>query len=194
MRGTCAIDGCKNNVYKKDMCCQHYYRSRKYGSPYAKPERDSSTFLPSGSFKNNPREYKSWRSMVDRCTNPKNSCYKYYGGRGIRVCERWLGQVGLKHFIEDMGPRPEGFSIDRIDPNGDYCPENCRWADYTTQSYNRRARKHSTEFTGVSRVFHHGRYYFAAHISKNGFVAQKRFLTVEEAIAWRREMEALLYE
>lgn len=132
--------------------------------------------------------------MVDRCTNPKNSCYKYYGGRGIRVCERWLGQAGLKHFIEDMGPRPEGFSIDRIDPDGDYCLENCRWADYTTQSYNRRARKRSTEFTGVSKVFHHGRYYFAAYISKNGFVAQKRFLTVDEAIAWRREMEALLYE
>lgn len=190
----CVIEDCENKAYKKGMCCQHYYRSRKYGSPYATPARDSSAFLPPGSFKNNPREYRSWRSMVSRCTNPKYSGYEYYGGRGIKVCERWLGQAGLEHFIEDMGRRGIKETLDRIDPDGDYCPENCRWADHTTQSYNRRPQKHSTEFTGVSKVFHHGRYYFAAHISKNGFVAQKRFLTIEEAIAWRREMEILLYE
>lgn len=190
----CVIEGCGDKAYKKGMCCRHYYRSRKYGSPYAKPARDSSTFLPPGSFKNNPREYRSWRNMIERCTNPENSCYEYYGGRGIKVCERWLGQAGLKHFIEDMGNRPDGMTLDRVDVNGDYTPENCRWADHTTQSYNRRAQKHSTEFTGVSRVFHHGRYYFAAHISKNGSAAQKRFLTVEEAVAWRKEMEAILYE
>lgn len=194
MGKVCHIDGCGKEVYKKEMCCQHYYRNKKYGSPYAVPKRDSSTFLPPGSFKNHPREYRSWRCMIERCTNPKHSCYEYYGGRGITVCDRWLGRNGLEHFIEDMGERGIKESLDRIDPNGDYCPENCRWADKTTQSYNRRVQKHSTDIKGVSRVFHHGRYYFLAYISKNGFFAQKRFLTIEEAIAWRREMELLLYE
>ena len=79
--------------------------------------------------------YSSWSAMKTRCRNPKHNRYPLYGGRGITFDPAW---DDFLVFLQDMGPRPDGFSIDRIDPDGNYCKENCRWADYSTQNLNRR--------------------------------------------------------
>lgn len=79
--------------------------------------------------------YRSWHMMLQRCTNPRNTHYAYYGGRGITVCERWLK---FENFLADMGERPLGTSIDRIDVDGNYEPGNCRWATPKQQMNNRR--------------------------------------------------------
>jgi hypothetical protein len=79
--------------------------------------------------------WRSWRAMVKRCTCPTASDFDRYGGRGITVCFRWLN---FNLFLKDMGPRPEGTSIDRFpDPNGNYAPGNCRWATPKEQIANR---------------------------------------------------------
>jgi hypothetical protein len=82
------------------------------------------------------RAYGIWRGMIDRCTNPKHKAFKDYGGRGIRVCDRW--QASFDDFLADMGIPPQKHSLDRINVNGDYSPDNCRWATAKVQANNTR--------------------------------------------------------
>ncbi len=84
------------------------------------------------------RTYVSWDAMKRRCNNPQNPAYKHYGGRGIKVCDRWMDkQHGFENFYEDMGERPKNKSIDRYpDRNGNYEPDNCRWATRKQQMHN----------------------------------------------------------
>lgn len=77
--------------------------------------------------------YQVWKSMRRRCNNPKDKRYIHYGGKGVKVCERW---DKFENFIKDMGFPPKGFSIERIDVNGDYCPENCTYIPLDKQSEN----------------------------------------------------------
>ena len=94
------------------------------------------------------REYKSWESMLERCRNPNHKFYSRYGGRGISVCERWYE---FEEFYKDMGPRPRGRSLHRINDDGDYEPENCCWATQTVQNRNRGDYNHVIVYNGKAK-------------------------------------------
>jgi hypothetical protein len=81
-----------------------------------------------------PKEYDAWRAIQRRCTNPKDNMYPHYGGRGIKRCARW---DSFKNFIFDMGSCPEGFTLERMENDGDYEPTNCCWASEDDQAKNR---------------------------------------------------------
>lgn len=81
------------------------------------------------------KTYHSWIDMIQRCANPNNTAYHNYGGRGIKVCKRWMKFI---HYLEDMSEAPEGYQIDRINNDGNYCKSNCRWVTSKTNNRNRR--------------------------------------------------------
>ena len=92
--------------------------------------------------------YNTWYGMKTRCQNKNSSAFKYYGKRGIRVCGRWQA---FENFLEDMGERPDDLTLDRIDTNGNYCKENCRWVDMKAQNNNSRNNR-VIEFNGETKT------------------------------------------
>ena len=129
------------------------------------------------------RLYYIWFGLVDRCTNPNHNRYKDYGGRGITVCEEWLD---VKNFIEDMYPSyMEGFTLDRIDNDKGYSPDNCRWADATTQAINKRIKKTNTSgFVGINLEIRCCKWVARVSIAgKENWIGS--FKTIEEAVQAR---------
>lgn len=131
------------------------------------------------------REYRAWQKMKSRCSNPKHPSFPNYGGRGISVCEAW---ASFLQFYEDMGPAPEGATLDRIDNELGYEPGNCRWASHEIQARNRRHRLGKSRFTGVY-LRHDGRWY--AQIMVSGKVKCLGSFAREEDAARARDAEAV---
>lgn len=130
--------------------------------------------------------YRSWNMMKQRCLNKNYTHYSYYGGRGIDVCEKWLSYRG---FVEDMGIRPEQSELDRIDNDKGYYKENCRWADSTTQAFNKRRKCTNTSGrTGVAQ--HKDTLRWRSVITVAGkTIHLGYFATFEEAVKSREEAE-----
>jgi len=130
--------------------------------------------------------YNTYYLIYDRCLNPRTKNYKDYGGRGIKICDRWLGKEGFNNFVTDMGERPEGMTLDRKDNDGNYEPLNCRWATPTQQSHNRRPKPSKSGFPGVEKFSDK----FRARISIDGKKTHLgSFATAEEASKVYYEMK-----
>lgn len=134
--------------------------------------------------------YKSWEMMIQRCTNPNFDRFDYYGGRGISISDGW---TKFEKFYEDMGERPEGLTLERVDVNGDYCKSNCVWDDISRQSYNKRKLESNTSGrTGVN--WHKAANKWMASIGYNG---QNIYLGLrenfEDAVQLRKEAEMKYY-
>lgn len=129
--------------------------------------------------------YDCWIAMKARCRNKQHPNYHQYGGRGIKVCERWLK---FENFLQDMGIPKKGLTLDRIEVNGDYCKENCRW---TTIQWQQKNRRNNNQYPGV--VFEKDRKKWRADIMRNGkkmFLG--RFNNLIEALDTRQRAEANL--
>ena len=129
-------------------------------------------------------------SMIQRCYNPKSPAYPLYGARGVTVCDGWNPRAGgsFENFLKSMGERPEGMSLDRINGELGYSPENCRWADNSLQGFNQRRRSTNTSGrTGVSPL-PDGKWH--ARICVRGeILLLGNYLILEDAIRVREEAE-----
>jgi predicted Zn-ribbon and HTH transcriptional regulator len=120
--------------------------------------------------------------MIQRCTNPNNNGYGTYGGRGIKVCDDWRR---FKNFLRDMGVRPDGLSIDRIDSNGNYEPSNCRWSTNKEQGTNKSSNTF-IEYQGVTKTITD----WAAHIGVKPITLNQRLIrgwTIERVLTQKKQ-------
>lgn len=130
--------------------------------------------------------YATWHGMMQRCSDPKWKDHKLYYDKGINVCERWANpHDGFWKFVEDMGPKPTPkHTLDRIDPDGNYAPENCRWATPYEQSHNR------SDITDHPGVYKHCKSGWVIRLNVDGKqVLCTRRAKFEDAVALRKEYE-----
>ncbi len=157
----CRNQGCDKEVLCLGLCARDYYKTTK------SPEKNS------------------WTMMKQRCYNKNAAGYENYGGRGIRVCDKW--RISFKGFLEDMGLRPDiGYTLDRIDNDGNYEPTNCRWATRNIQTINQRLTTRNTSgHKGVGFIKRSSKW--EAHIKVKGrSIDLGHYDNIEDAIFARK--------
>lgn len=175
--GTCNVDGCENKSESIGYCDKHYKRFKKYGDP-------NFVKCVHGEGRKKHYLYATYSLMKSRCLNKNDQAYHNYGGRGIKISDRWLKNEGFMNFVSDMGERPLNHTLDRINVNGDYEPSNCRWATKHHQHANRRD---NNENVGVH--YSKLRNKWIAKLTINSTVYTAAFKTKEDAILHRKELE-----
>jgi hypothetical protein len=129
------------------------------------------------------KEYHAWARAKQRCINPNNSHYKSYGRRGIQMCEEWLNDFGA--FYEHMGDRPPGYTLDRIDVNGNYEPGNCQWIPMSEQQRNVRKNiklEHKGEIRSLAEIAEMENFNY----KRLWYLVQKVGLTLEKALQHKK--------
>ncbi len=140
MDNCCSVKMCERPHKGLGFCDMHYQRFKKKGTPGNQPARIKHGYTKTPT-------YTSWQEMRRRCKDPRRNRAYIYISKNIQVCERW--DSSFLNFLQDMGERPEGTSLDRIDNDGNYEPGNCRWATHSEQSRNR-TFKNKTGYLGVT--------------------------------------------
>ncbi len=176
----CKLDGCLKEAKKGTVCSMHRARKERHGN-YSYTSFDGRSKHPM---------YRRWNAMVERCTKEYSSAWKNYGGRGIRVCDRWLGRKGFDNFIEDVGmPPSKEYTLDRIDNDKGYSPDNVRWALKDIQAHNQRARSVSGHM-GVYRF--RGKWRCSVSRGNNNLYGGT-FTSKKQAILKYKKLERQLY-
>lgn len=167
----------------RGYCRFHYDSWRKKGNALAAVERGPNFGL------SRTAEYSSWINMRQRCSSKNDKSYKNYGGRGIKVCDKWLN---FQNFFKDMGPKPNAnYSIERIDNDGDYCPQNCEWATHTEQMNNRRPSS-ATSVWRRNNPKHKNKWFYQFKYKNKHY--SKHFRTRAEAINAMNLLKNSLYK
>lgn len=177
----CSIVECNNKHRGKGFCRKHLVRLQKYGDVDYKK-------INTGNNVSKHPLYHTYRNIKGRCYNLNDQAYLYYGARGIYMHPRWLGINGFNNFVEDMGERPEGYSLDRIDNNLGYSAENCRWATKTEQVLNSRINSNNT--TGFRGVYSNKRSNYTKFTATCVFNKKDYYLGIFDT----REEAALAYD
>ena len=145
MKKRCTVEGCQHLSNARGLCRTHYARWKKHGDTETGARNLRHGHAVRGKFS---PEYQTWRAMISRCEDPKADRFQQYGGRGISICDRWRNS--FQNFLADMGQRPAGTFIERIDVNGNYEPGNCKWETQARQARNKSTNKLIT-FRGETR-------------------------------------------
>lgn len=187
MKRICKNPQCnRTDIKGYGYCHRCYQRYKRNGDTELRLEYN-------GPRKQYPEEYKSWLAMNQRCNNKNSTYYSLYGGRGITVCKRWSGAYGFSNFVNDMGRKPSYkktlggmpvYSLDRIDSNGIYCKENCKWSNWKEQESNRRTCK---KIPGVNWDIKQKKW--RARFRANGCNLNKYFKNYDEAVVQRHKWE-----
>ncbi len=172
----CTVPGCESIVAAKGLCTKHRGRLKNNGDV-------NKVKCVVGEGRNKNPLYFLYTNIKTRCYNKNCKAYKFYGGRGIKISDDWLGNTGFNNFLRDMGSRPSLLhSIDRIDNNGDYEKNNCRWATINQQASNKSSN------SGTLGVYKNGDRW-QARLSINKVEYRSPMLSFEDAVNYRKELE-----